>query len=108
MTVHRLCLFKRSSRAVLVLLAMTPACGDDDCSDEIEAARAFLGANRSCQVNEDCVVVSTGCHTFGNGVCGQAPLERTAAESAEWARLQHDLGSCKRECAQCAAALAPT
>jgi hypothetical protein len=49
------------------------SCGDDgDCSTEIERARQFLAAHRECTGDEDCTVVSTGCHTYANGICGQA------------------------------------
>jgi hypothetical protein len=83
--------------------ALLPACGD--CSDEIDAARAFLENNRACQVDDDCVVVGTGCTTFANGLCGQAPLNRRAAESAEWKHLRDDLVSCEDECSNCLAQL---
>jgi bacterioferritin-associated ferredoxin len=89
------------------VIATQPGC-NDDCSSEIEAARAFLDAHRECQMDSDCVAANTGCHTFKNGLCGQSPLNREAAESAEWQRLSRDLGECQSECAQCLAALVPT
>ena len=98
-------LFCRPGRVAVALLATLPACGD--CEDEIEAARTFLDANRACQTDDDCVAVNTGCHTFANGVCGQAPLQRDAAESEAWAALQDDLLNCQSDCARCMAALAP-
>ncbi len=81
------------------------ACGD--CTKEVEAARVFLEENRSCQTNEDCVVVSTGCHTFANGRCAQAPLNRLAAATTQWQRLSQGLEDCENECATCTAGLIP-
>jgi hypothetical protein len=90
--------------AVLVALG---GCGSDDCSSEIEAARDFLASNRGCQTDTDCVAVPTGCHTFRNGVCGQAPLNRQASESPTWANLSRNLNDCMgNECEMCLAALA--
>ena len=93
-------------RAAAVSLGLSlVACSD--CTEEIEAARAFLKGNRSCQSNEDCVAVSTGCHTFKNGLCAQAPLNRSAAATRHWQRLSQDLKGCENECVTCTAALIP-
>ena len=90
---------------LLVAVGLVAACGD--CSDEIEAGRAFLDkpANLSCQTDQDCVVVSTGCQTFARGVCEQAQLNRGAAVSAQWQRLSQGLSDCQNSCSQCAVAL---
>ena len=84
------------------------ACGD--CTDEIEAARVFLDkpANLACESGDDCVVVSTGCHTFSKGVCAQAQLGRQAAASAEWSQLSEDLNDCEDSCSQCLVGLSPS
>ena len=88
------------------MIAILAGCGDDDCSSEINAARDFLDANRSCQADTDCVGVSTGCHTFANGICGQAPLNRQASESPTWAKLSGSLDDCVgRECDMCLAGI---
>ena len=95
-----------SLRVAALLLALNSlACGD--CTEEIDAARVFLEKNRSCQVDDDCVAVSTGCHTFTGGLCAQAAVNRTAAATAEWQRLSQGLKGCQSECAACDADLIP-
>lgn len=81
------------------------ACGD--CAEEIDEARVFLEQHRSCQIDADCVAVSTGCHTFANGLCAQAPVNRSAAATTQWQRLRRALERCERECDICTAALVP-
>ena len=81
--------------------------GCGDCTEEIEAAKMFLEQNRSCQTNDDCVAVLTGCHTFANGLCAQAPLNRSAAASSQWQRLSEGLEECENRCTTCTAALVP-
>ncbi|RYZ08257.1 MAG: hypothetical protein EOO73_09350 [Myxococcales bacterium] len=80
-----------------------------DCEDEIAAAQAFLSseANLACESDADCVVVSTGCHTFEGGVCSQAYLSRRAANGTQWASITADLEECEGDCTVCDAALAP-
>lgn len=98
-------LFMKLCAAVVSLGLSLVACGD--CTKEIEAARVFLEENRRCQSDEDCVAVSTGCHTFANGICAQAPLNRSAAATTQWKRLSKGLEGCERECVTCTAALIP-
>lgn len=96
---------------VVLLGASTAVCACGDCTDELEAANAFLDepANLTCESNEDCVVVSTGCFTAARGLCGQAHLSRQAASSKEWSKISDDLRDCESgSCAQCAAALLPS
>jgi hypothetical protein len=91
----------------LLLAACAAGCAGD-CTDEIEAASAFLDkpANLTCQSNDDCVVVSTPCHTFERGLCGQVQLNRQAASSEEWSTLSGDLRDCESgSCVQCTALL---
>jgi len=94
-----------------VLLGASAVCACGDCTDAMEAANAFLDkpANLTCQSNEDCVVVSTGCYTVARGLCGQAQLSRQAASSKEWSKISGELRDCESgSCAQCAAALLPS
>jgi hypothetical protein len=88
--------------AVLPLLS---SCGD--CSEEIEAARKFLHENRACEMDADCVAVNTGCHSYANGLCGQAPLNSSAATSPTWKKLSADLVDCDDPCSLCLALLIP-
>lgn len=109
--VHRLSELGHVKRLLGTLLLGASAAGcAGDCVDEIDAANAFLDkpANLTCQSNEDCVVVSTGCQTVARGLCGQAQLSRQAASSKEWSKLSGDLRDCHSgDCIQCAAALTP-
>jgi hypothetical protein len=94
----------------VLLGASAAVCACGDCADEIEAAQAFLDnpANLTCQSNEDCVVVSTGCQPVERGPCGQAQLSRQAASSEEWSKLSGDLRDCDSgSCAQCLLPLTP-
>lgn len=92
---------------VFVVAATLVACGN--CDDEIETAGTFLRApaNRECETGADCVVVSTGCHTYDDfGICAQAQLNRAAAASGTWSKLQSDLNDCGDDkCARCGALL---
>jgi hypothetical protein len=95
-----------------VLLGESAAvCACGDCTDDIEAANAFLAkpTNLTCQSNDDCVVVLTGCYTVTRGLCGQVQLSRQAASSNEWSKLSGELRDCDESgsCAQCDAALIP-
>jgi hypothetical protein len=86
--------------------AALPACGD--CEHEQSAVRQFIETHQSCEVDADCVVVTTGCFTIPSGLCGQAIMSREASETVEWAELQRDLFDCSEDpCAVCNAALSP-
>jgi hypothetical protein len=96
---------------VLGLGASAALVGCGDCSDESAAANKFLSApvNLACQSDEDCVVVSVGCAQVSRGFCGQAQLNREAAESSKWKALGQDLEGCESgSCEQCLAALQPS
>ena len=84
------------------------ACGD--CSEEIEAAEAYLDdpAHLTCASDADCEVVHTGCHTFERGLCGQSNLSKSAAGAKQWSELSAELRDCEDSCSQCRAALQPT
>jgi hypothetical protein len=93
---------------VVLLGAAAPLVACGDCEDEVEAAQAFLDnpANLACQSDEDCAVVSTGCHTFSRGICAQAHLGQTAAASQQWSELKDALDDCDSgTCTQCLAEL---
>jgi hypothetical protein len=95
---------------VALLGCILPLAGCIRCNVAVEAAGAFLedSQNRICQTDVDCMTVSTGCHTYDSGLCGQALLSRTAAESDRWLTLQKNLLECEGEdCMQCMAALLP-
>jgi hypothetical protein len=83
------------------------ACGD--CSDEIEAAGAYLDdpAHLACTSDADCEVVFTGCHTFERGLCGQSILSKSAAGSKQWSELADELHGCEDSCPQCLVARLP-
>ena len=92
------------------LLAVSTLLGcKDDCADAVAAAEKFLGdpQNLTCESNEDCTVVSTGCAPVADAFCGQSPLSKRAAASAAWSQIQKDLQSCGTSCAICTAALTP-
>ena len=85
--------------------------GCADCSDESAAANEFLSAplNLACQSDEDCMVVSVACADVSRSFCGQAQLNREAAESSKWKALSKDLEDCESgPCTQCLAALLPS
>lgn len=96
-------------KGVMVVLAGLVWSCATDCEDEIAAAQTFLSAkaNLACDSDSDCVVVTTGCHTFEGGFCSQSHLSRAAANGAEWASIKRDLDDCESDCAVCDAALAP-
>lgn len=79
----------------------------DDCADAAAAADKFLAdpQNLSCESNEDCTVVFTGCAPVTNAFCGQSALSTAAAESAAWSNIKKDLQSCDDCGATCAARL---
>ena len=93
----------------LMLAGLASWSCNTDCEDETAAGQAFLSskANLACNSDDDCLVVTTGCHTFEGGLCAQSHLSRTAANSAEWASIKGDLDDCVNDCAVCAAALGP-
>ncbi|MES1178163.1 MAG: hypothetical protein ABUL62_27815 [Myxococcales bacterium] len=81
---------------------------NSDCGGEYERARQFVEnpANLSCQTDNDCVVVGTGCQQFQRGVCNQIGLNRSAAASSKWRQLNQELSDCQGDdCTHCAAAL---
>ena len=83
----------------------------NDCDDEIVAASRFLEnpANRTCQVDDDCVVVDTECADVPGANCGQAQVNRAASESSQWHTISRGLSTCDRPegCAECFAQLTP-
>ena len=96
-----------ASAVLLGAMAALQGC-DTDCGGEYERARQFVEdpANLSCQTDDDCVVVDTGCQEFGRGKCNQIGLNRTAATSSKWQRLNQELKDCQGDdCARCAALL---
>jgi hypothetical protein len=92
---------------LLASAALTVAC--DECAEPIDEAGSFLErpSNLFCQSDAECTGVSTGCHTFSRGLCGQAQLNVNAAMTPEWKRLSEGLNSCDRSCNQCLAAISP-
>jgi hypothetical protein len=89
---------------VALNLFLLPGCGD--CENEQAAARQFIETHQSCEVDEDCVVVGTGCFTIPSGLCSQAIMSREASRSVEWSEIHGDLLDCENECvAVCGAAL---
>jgi hypothetical protein len=79
------------------------------CEPEtIERAVAFLKAHQSCEIDEDCVVVSDYCEAIPGGFCGQLVMNRAGASSGEWASLDAELSDCgPSECTMCLAAVLP-
>lgn len=92
----------------LAIARLLPACGGD-CSDEVASAKEFLDdpAHLSCQVDDDCAVVGTGCHTFARGICAQSQLSSTAAASAKWRAISKGLADCEASCTQCLVGVSP-
>ena len=92
---------------ILLQILGLNACGD--CSDEIEAGKAYLDdpANLACASDADCMAVTTGCHTFERGKCGHANLNKSAAASKQWSELSADLHGCEDSCPGCLALLVP-
>lgn len=91
----------------LPLAAALAGCGD--CSDEVDAANQFLEtpANLACQSDDDCAVVMTGCAEPSRALCGQAPLNQSAAASDRWKHIHQALADCDSNCAVCDALLLP-
>ena len=89
--------------------ALTALSACNDCDDEtIDRAVDFLEAHQSCEVDADCVVVSTFCDELPGGMCGQLTMSRKGEESPEWQALAEELDDCSpSECTECAAALEP-
>ncbi len=90
---------------IALTFSLLPGCGD--CENEQATAREFIETHQSCEVDADCVVVSTGCFTIPSGLCAQAIMSREASRSVEWSEIQGDLFHCENECATCNAALSP-
>jgi hypothetical protein len=84
---------------VVLAFLLLPGCSD--CENEQATAREFIETHQSCEVDADCVVVSTGCFTIPSGVCGQAIMSREASRSVEWIEMQGDLLDCEEECVMC-------
>jgi hypothetical protein len=63
--------------------------------------------NQTCESDSDCVATSTGCADVEIGLCGQVPLNRSAAQSPAWRSLTDAANDCETSCSQCAAALVP-
>jgi hypothetical protein len=86
------------------------ACGDEGCDPQlIQRASAFVDAHQSCETDDDCVVVGDHCGSLPGAFCGQLPMSREGASSAEWLSLDAELADCSpSSCAVCAAALIPT
>ncbi len=101
-------------RAKLAIAAMTfalaGATGCSNCNDEIEEGQSFLNdpQHLACESDDDCVVQSTGCHTFERGFCQQVQLNRTAVATKQWQGLKADLETCENECTVCAGAMLPS
>src|SRR5687767_5167015 len=98
-------------RAFVALAALSgfSTSGCSDCSSEQAEVREFLEASRACQVDDDCVVVHTGCHDYVGGHCSQAAIDRQAASSSKWKELSQELSDCEEgdECVHCLALLNP-
>src|SRR4051812_17041307 len=95
----------------LVLGAAQVGC-QDDCLDEKDAMESFLvkPAHLTCESNEDCAVVTVGCIPVEapGALCGQVPLNKSAAASSEWKSLRSAADACAgQSCGMCAAALLP-
>lgn len=80
------------------------------CEQSRENAEAFLRdpANQRCEVDADCVAVSTRCNELEGSLCHRVAMSREAASSSEWAEIERELGACQvGKCTTCAAALEP-
>jgi hypothetical protein len=78
---------------IALTFSLLPGCGD--CENEQATAREFIETHQSCEVDADCVVVSTGCFTIPSGLCAQAIMSREASRSVEWSEIQGDLFDCE-------------
>jgi hypothetical protein len=96
--------------AVAGVAIVIAGCESDSCDDDIvDRAGAFVDGHQSCQTDEDCTVVSDSCGEVPGGYCGQLPMNREGAESAEWKNLERALRDCApSSCVVCDAALVPT
>lgn len=93
----------------LLLGAAQVGC-QDDCLDEKDAMQSFLvePAHLTCESNEDCTVVTVGCIPVDvhGALCGQVPLNKSAAASSEWKSLRSAADDCAgQNCGMCDAAL---
>jgi hypothetical protein len=85
------------------------ACNSGCDQEVIDRAVAFIDAHQTCSTDEDCVVIDDFCAEIPGGYCGQLPMSRAGAESAEWQALEGELGDCAPdECTQCLALLIPS
>jgi hypothetical protein len=95
--------------AVGIALVGLHGCGDACDEDTVDRAVAFLDANQTCATDADCVTVSDACRELPGGFCGQLPMNRQAADSAEWKAIERELRDCAPEsCTVCTALLIPS
>jgi hypothetical protein len=96
--------------AIALVLVGLQGCSDRGCDEgTINRAIAFLDAHQNCTTNDDCTVVADHCGELPGGFCGQLPMSREGAESAEWKSLEREVHECAPEsCTVCGAALIPT
>jgi hypothetical protein len=88
--------------------AALSACYPECDSDTIDRALGVLKAQQSCEVDEDCIVVSDFCGEIPGGMCGQNTMNRQGERSPEWRGLEQELRDCApSECTVCDAALEP-
>lgn len=93
--------------SVCALLLVT-ACGT--CKESAEDADAFVrhAPNQECEVDDDCVVVTSNCSPMETTYCGQVAMSASAASSDEWKAIQEGLDACDQSCTVCLAALTPS
>jgi hypothetical protein len=99
--------------AVVALLGFTGACASGckgGCdADTIQRATDYLDSHQSCETDDDCVIVSDYCGELPGGFCGQLPMSRAGAVSAEWKELDAELRDCGPDkCSVCGAGAVPT
>ena len=105
----------RSGYAAVALAALGLAlvslhgCASGCDEETIDRAVAFLDTHQTCTTNADCVTVSDMCEELPGGFCGQLPMNREGASSAQWNSIERQLKDCAPEsCTVCSAALVPT
>lgn len=100
-------------RIGLVWVVVYSALGLSGCktgcdADAIQRATAFLDAHQACESDDDCVNVGDYCGELPGGFCGQVPMNREGASSAEWARIDAELRDCAPDaCSVCDALRVP-
>ena len=62
------------------------------CLDALDAARDFLGAHRSCEMDVDCTQVSTFC--LPESTCGSSPIA-VGYDMEEWMMISDGLNTCE-------------